>query len=228
MVEKNKNIQLDIRKDLNHLIIGFGKGRLFKESLDRFDFPGNEAFDEFYNGRLPIYEDQDARLTLVAVRHSDIAWMLKKGWIDVGVGSSLWFINERNLALKKGFGLETKNYRLSVIAKPHMRIENVSSVATRFVNIAERFFNEKNLFPDIIKMDGCHEIALSLGQTDAIIDVIETGRTIRKMNLIELDQINQLGHEVWLRNNEFYDKIRARVEDLLLPAYGNSVALATL
>lgn len=212
----NQNNSANLNRDINTFVIGFGKGRLFKESLFSFDFPEDEAFEEFKENRLPICEVKDSNIVLVAVRHADMAWMLKHKWIDVGIGSSLWFINEKDVKLKKAFGLDIKNYKLSLISKKGVSIENISSVATRFVNIAERYFKGHNLFPEIIKMDGCHEIAISLGQVDAIIDVVETGRTIRKMGLIELDSIYELGHEVWLRNDDNYDSYKSILENLII------------
>lgn len=51
-------------------------------------------------------------------------------------------------------------------------------------------------------MEGSHEVALSLGITDAIIDVIETGKTIKRMNLIELDCIKECSHGIWIKKGD--------------------------
>jgi len=209
---------MSIETNNKRLVIAFGKGKLFNETLNNFRFTPNNEFKEFVSDNIPIYNDTGNNLTCVTARHSDLSWMLKKKYINVAVGSSIWFFNENNSTLKKAYTLKTKPYYLALIAKKGIQIQNITRVVTKFESIARKYFDDIGLDVDVIPMNGCHEIALSLEFADAIIDVVETGRTIRKLGLQQLDVLYNLNHEVWLRNdNEFENNLNS-MEHLLLPS----------
>ncbi len=197
------------------LVIAFGKGRLFNETIENFDFNNDPHANDFTSGRIPVYEDVDRNLTFISVRHADLNWMLKNKHIDIAVGSSLWFLNDSETSLKKALTIQTKNYHLDLIAKKGVNICHIRKVATKFKNIAQAYFKNRGQNVEIVMMNGAHEVALTLGIADAIIDVVETGQTIRKLNLHQLDIIYKLYHEVWLRDDEDYDKNMAALNALL-------------
>jgi len=199
------------------LVIGFGKGRLFTDTLNNFNFISTPAFQEFVTKKMLQYEDPYNDTTNVIVRHSDLPYLLKNKHINVAVGSSLWFLNDASTSLQKAFTLTTKKYHLALIAKKGMNLNNIQKVATRFEHIAQKYFDNKNKKVKLIKMDGCHEIALTLGFADAIIDVVETGETIKRMNFQQLELIYDLHHEIWLRADENFEKNINTLKHLLSP-----------
>jgi ATP phosphoribosyltransferase len=198
----------------NGLVIAFGKGRLFTETIENFDFIDNPLSYDFTSAKIPVYNDIERNITYISVRHADLNWMLKNKHIDIAIGSSLWFLNEGESSLIKARTLQTKNYHLDLIAKKNVEINHIRKVATKFENIALSYFKNRGQKVEVIRMNGAHEVALSLGMADAIIDVVETGQTIRKMNLHQLDIIYKLYHEVWLRNDENLERNLAALDVL--------------
>lgn len=207
-------------RESNEIILAFGKGRLLDETISQFKF-NTLDLDLTYNEILFHKEDN---LTCVTMRHADLPFMLEEKHIDIAVGSSVWFLNNTNNNLKKAFDINCKNYRLSVISQHTLALGNIKKVATRFENIARDFFENHGLDIEIIPMSGNHEVALLLGIADAIIDVVETGNTIKRLNLHEVEVIASLGHEIWLREDEnyslLYDKVASLLQNSsLLPTY---------
>jgi ATP phosphoribosyltransferase len=197
------NIDFDVlsEKDGNKkaLTVAIGKGRGFEESLRFIKTERSAAYDAFAAGTVPVYADPKNNIHLVKVRNKDLPWLLTQGHIDIAIGSSVWFDEFLHHSLKAVTDLPVMKCRLSVIAAKQMKIQDISGICTKFTGIAEQYIVENELRAKILLMDGCHEVALSLGMTDAIIDIIETGKTIERMNLIELGCIRNITHGIWTR-----------------------------
>lgn len=203
----------------NKLIIAFGKGRLFKETVNSFNLTTTDSYQEFASSKIPIYYDTENNLTCLSIRHEDLTWMLQKKHTNAAIGSSLWFINENDTTLKQAFPLKTKTYHLALISRKGVEINAIKKVATRFGNITNSYFTNRKQEVEVIKMNGSHEIALSLQISDAIVDVVETGETIRKMGLQQLDRLHDLQHGVWLRDDKDYESNLKKVRSIILPEY---------
>ena len=199
------------------LVIAFGKGKLFNEAINNFHFTPNNDFMDFVSDNIPIFHDSSNNLTCVTVRHSDLPWMLINKYVNVAIGSSIWFLNESNSTLKKACTIKTKPYHLALISKHDVGIRSITKVVTKFAKITKKYFDKIGQEVDIIPMNGSHEIALSLEIADAIIDVVGTGRIISKMNLQKLDVLYNLNHEVWIRNDKEFKNNLSTVEHLLSP-----------
>ena len=209
-------------RESKETILAFGKGRLFDETLSQFKFKFNELEPELIHNQILFHKEND--MVCVTMRHADLPFMLEKKYIDIAVGSSVWFLNNTNQNLRKAFDMNCKNYRLSVISKNKTSLSNIRRVATRFENIARDYFLKHDMDIEIIPMSGNHEVSLLLGFADAIIDVVETGNTIKRLHLNEIEVIASLGHEIWLRDDENFATLADKVGSLLnsnslFPAY---------
>ncbi len=93
----------------------------------------------------------------------------------------------------------------------HMR------VATKFPNVAERFFNSKGIQMEFIKLNGSIELGPMVGLAEIIVDIVETGRTLKENNLIEIAQITNATARFIANRVSFkmkFDRINQMVEDL--------------
>ncbi|MCW3463446.1 ATP phosphoribosyltransferase [Chitinophaga nivalis] len=189
-------------KTVKPLTIAIGKGRGFYESLDYIHTDETPGYQSFLKGEVPVYQDESGQLTLMAVRSRDMPWLLQQGHIDVAIGSSVWFSEYQADALSCAWKLPLQECRLSLIASPDMHLPDIKNICTKFENITRRYITALPLTAEILLMEGSHEAALFLKITDAIVDVIETGRTIRRMGFRELDTIAWLSHEMWLRTHD--------------------------
>ncbi len=203
------------------LVIGFGKGRGLKESISQFKFPGNQMVNSFLDPKSMFVHDNTHKITLVKVRHADLNWMLTQGHINVAVGSSVWFVNRLHKFKEMPFDtVKTMQCRLSLIAKKALKRSEVNTVATKFPDIAKTYFLKKEQNVTIKYMQGCHENALMLGFADAIIDIIETGNTVKRMNLVELDTLMEINHQIYiLKNQSLTNVISKRLNTFLKKNY---------
>lgn len=184
------------------LTIALGKGRGFLEALELIEVTPSQEYTSFKEGIVPSHVDRDAELHLVKVRNKDLPWLLNDGYVDVAIGSEIWFDEFVNADLELFTKLPFVNCRLSVIASGNMLLSDIRSICSKFPNITKQYLKNQVLTSKIITMEGSHEVALSLGITDAIIDVIETGKTIKRMNLIELDCIKECSHGIWIKKGD--------------------------
>jgi ATP phosphoribosyltransferase len=200
------SIDLDVLSEKNRnkkaLTVAIGKGRGFEESLGFIKTESSGAYHAFAAGTVPVYLDQKNNIHLVKVRNRDLPWLLAKGHIDMAIGSSVWFDEFLHPSLKAVADLPVMKCRLSVITAKQMQVKEISGICTKFTGIAEQYIVENALSAKILLMDGCHEVALSLGMTDAIIDIIETGKTIERMHFMELDCIRSITHGIWTREQD--------------------------
>jgi ATP phosphoribosyltransferase len=200
------NIDFDgsSEKDWNKemVTIAIGKGRGFEESLRFVEVEHSSTYQAFASGIVPVYVDKKNNINLVKTRNKDLPWLLSRGYIDIAIGSSVWFDEFLHPSLKVVTDLPVMKCRLSVIAAKQMQIKEITGICTKFTALAEQYIVENELRAKLLLMEGCHEVALSLGMTDAIIDIIETGKTIERMNFIELDCIREVTHGIWTREKD--------------------------
>ncbi len=181
------------------LTIALGKGRGFEDILQSLIIDQQDDFVAFEKGYIPTYADKCNNIHLVKVRNKDLPWLLSKGYVDVALGSSVWFDESPQPALKQIQEMPFMKCRLSVIAAKAIKINAITRICSKFPNLTNQFLRENNLNAKLMVMEGCHEVALSLGMSDAIIDIIETGKTIERMNFIELQSIKTITHGLWAR-----------------------------
>ncbi|WP_108867806.1 hypothetical protein [Aquimarina aquimarini] len=199
-----------MRNNIHHreLVLGFGKGRGLDEISRCFTFYQTPMFKDFINSKIPYFKDTQNNLICIKVRHADLEWMLKEQHIDIALGSSVWFNN--NSQAYESYHLNDKTNkpcRLSVIAKRPIQYHDGMRVVTKFPKLTQNFFAKKGYIVQVKYMSGCHENALMLDFADVIIDIIETGNTIKKLNLIEIETIKNVSHKMYIRSHSDYEKI---------------------
>ncbi|WP_221393713.1 hypothetical protein [Dyadobacter sp. NIV53] len=185
------------------LVIGFSKGRGFDEALEYIQIDRTNEYDHFANGGIPVFCDPVNNLKLVKVRSKDLPLLLLHNHIDIAFGSSVWFDESDSCELKLFTTLALQKCRLSVIGKNLMPIQEITSICSKFPNLTAGYISKNGLNAKVVIMEGCHEVALSLDMTDVIIDIIETGQTIERMNFLELECITTVSHGIWTRENDY-------------------------
>ena len=172
------------------ITIALPKGRLgdkVYELLNRAGY-GFEAMEDV--GRKLVIEDEEKQIRYLLVKPVDVAVYVEKGAADLGVvGKDILEESGADIfeLLDLGFG---KCHMC--VAAPEGFIENPSRrlrVATKFVNIAQDYYSSKGRDIDIIKLNGSIEIAPILGLSDVIVDLVETGNTLRANDLEVYEEI---------------------------------------
>jgi ATP phosphoribosyltransferase len=177
--------------------IGIAKGRGFAECLEMVAATGIELPRDFRSGRLTIVDTGDVRV--VAARGSDLPWLLREGHVDVAAGSSVWFEEASHPAIAEAVELDLCRCRLSLIAPEHASLRRV---CTRFPNLTRKGLARRAPEAELVFLAGSNEIALTMGFADAIVDIVETGWTLRRFSLGEVEVLLPVHHAIWTRRGE--------------------------
>jgi ATP phosphoribosyltransferase len=186
------------------ITIALPKGRIAEDTLSLF----REIFDfDFrFEGRKLIFQNDDFRFLLV--RNQDVPTYVYHQSADVGV-VGLDVIEEKGLDvvrlldLKGGYckvAIGMENGKELDYNKPDIR------VATKMTNIAEKFFSQKAISPEIIKLYGSIELAPLVGMADMIVDIVETGNTMKENNLRVVDTIMESTTHLIANKSSFLQK----------------------
>ena len=164
--------------------VALPKGRLGEKVYAMFAEAGYECPALLDPGRKLIFENTEAGVRYFWVKPSDVAIYVERGAADIGVaGKDILLEYEPDVFELLDLGLG--KCRMTVAAKKDFYDDGTRTlkVATKFSNIAARYYTSKCREIDIIKLNGSIEIAPILGLSDVIVDIVETGSTLRENNL---------------------------------------------
>ena len=174
----------------NFLNVALPKGRLGESVYSMFEKAGFECPAIKEEGRKLIFENAAAGVRYFWVKPSDVAIYVERGAADIGVcGKDI--ILEYEPDVYELLDLNCGKCRMCVCGKADF-YDNPNStltVATKFSNIALNFYAQKGRDIDIIHLNGSIEIAPILGLSDVIVDIVETGNTLRENNLVVIEEI---------------------------------------
>ena len=175
------------------LTVALSKGKLLEPAIDLFKRVGLAPKDISAESRRLVFEHQASGTTIMIVRPSDVPTYVEYGAVDVGVvGADVLMEQATDVyePLDLGFGA----CRLAVAA-PESAVERNGRhgiklrVATKYPNMTERFFTQKGIPIEIIKLYGSVELAPLVGLADRIVDLVSSGKTLRAHNLVVTDVI---------------------------------------
>ena len=170
--------------------IALPKGRLGEKVYAMFEGIGYGCPSIRENNRKLVFEDEQNQVRYFWVKPSDVAIYVEHGTADIGVvGKDILLEDEADVY--ELLDLEIGKCRFSVAGKKGAWIdtEKTLRVATKFPNIARAHFDRKNREIEIIKLNGSVELAPILGMSHVIVDIVETGTTLRENNLEILEDI---------------------------------------
>lgn len=164
--------------------VALPKGRLGEKVYAMFEQSGYECPSIKENNRKLIFENEEVGVRYFWVKPSDVAIYVERGAADIGVAGKDILL-EYSPDVYELLDLKIGKCRMAVAAKTDFRDNTAETlrVATKFSNIAQKFYNEKCRDIDIIHLNGSIEIAPILGLSDVIVDIVETGKTLYENNL---------------------------------------------
>ncbi len=172
------------------LNVALPKGRLGEKVYEMFEKAGFECPSIRENNRKLIFENPEKNVRYFWVKPSDVAIYVERGAADIGVAGKDILL-EYNPDVYELLDLDIGKCRMAVAAKKDFRDnkKNTLRVATKFTNIAKNFYSSKGRDIDIIHLNGSIEIAPILGLSDVIVDIVETGTTLKENNLEVVETI---------------------------------------
>jgi ATP phosphoribosyltransferase len=172
------------------LIIALTKGRILKETLPLLAAAGIKPIEDISKSRKLIFETTDPSVQLLVIRGSDVPTYVKHGVADMGVSGKDMLLEVGGADLYEMLDLEISKCQLMTAGitgaeLPSGRIK----VASKFTNIAKQYCAEQGLQAEIIKLYGAMELAPIMGLADLIVDIVDTGNTLRANGMEPLDLI---------------------------------------
>ena len=166
------------------LTIALSKGRILDDTLPLLAEAGIHPAEDIKKSRKLIFDTNHEHIKLVVIRATDVPTYVEHGAADLGVAGKDVLMEYGGQGLYEPLDLKIANCKLMTAGKvgapePKGRLR----VATKFVNVAKRYYAEQGRQVDIIKLYGSMELAPLVGLADKIIDVVDTGNTLRANGL---------------------------------------------
>lgn len=176
------------------LTIALSKGKLIESALDLFRRAGYKIAGLSVDSRRLIFVSSENDMTFLIVRSSDVPTYVEYGGADAGiVGKDVLMEQESDVyePLDLGFGA-CRISLASLQGEDHNdRLSSKIRIATKYPRISERYFNTRGIPVEIIKLYGSIELAPVVGLADRIVDLVETGSTLKAHDLVEREVIAQ-------------------------------------
>ncbi len=172
------------------LNIALPKGRLGSKVYKMLESIGYECPEILEDSRKLIFENSEVGVKYFLVKPSDVAIYVEYGAADIGVvGKDI--LDEGDFDIYELANLGFGTCRMAVAAKNEFRedFDRPLKVATKYPNIAKNYYNSKNREIEIIKLNGSIELAPVLGLSDVIVDIVETGTTLKENGLSVFEEI---------------------------------------
>ena len=164
--------------------IALPKGRLGEKVYDLFEASGYGCPSIRENSRKLIFENEASGIRFFWVKPSDVAIYVERGAADLGVAGKDILL-EYTPQVYELLDLHMGNCRMAVASKRGFRDnpDKTLRVATKFTNIAKKYYSAQCRDIDMIHLNGSIELAPILGLSDVIVDIVETGTTLRENGL---------------------------------------------
>jgi len=206
---------------MEYLTIALPKGKLFEPSANLLAELGYTAEGLSENSRKLVIVNEAKKIKFIITKTADLPTYVEYGAADIGIIGKDVLLEEAKhvyelVDLKFGY------CRLMVAVPQALKQEKFSDyahmrVATKYPNIAECFFHSMGIQVEIIKLNGSIELAPMVGLAEMIVDIVETGRTLKENQLIEVAQIEPATARFIANRVSFkmkFDRINQLTKDL--------------
>ena len=177
------------------ITLALSKGRIFEETLPLLRAAGIEVLEDPEKSRKLILTTNQPHVRVLVVRASDVPTYVQYGGADLGITGKDTLLEHGSDGLYQPLDLKIAKCRISVAVRADfdyvtaVKQGSRLKVATKYVAIARDFFATKGVHVDLIKLYGSMELAPLVGLSDAIVDLVSTGNTLRANHLVEVEHI---------------------------------------
>jgi len=175
---------------VDYITLAIATGRTAKQAIKLLE-KGGLYFPDYHNkSRKLVIFDSTNTVKLIFVKTADLTTYVVKGAADIGIiGKDT--IMEEQPDVYELVDLNVSKCQLAVAGFPDQQYQNSKhlTVATKYTNMTKAFFDEKGMRVEIIKLNGSIELAPLLGLSDIIVDIVETGTTLKENGLVVLDKV---------------------------------------
>ena len=189
------------------LTIALSKGRILEQTLPLLKKAGLEIADEELNSRKLILDTNLEDVKVIIIRATDVPVFVQHGAADMGIAGKDVLLEHGANGLFEMIDLGIAKCKLMVAAKSEdYQQEGVLKVATKYVNSAKQYFEKQGQPCEIIKLYGAMELAPVVGLSHCIVDLVDTGNTLKANGLIPLDHIVDISSRLVVNSASFKTK----------------------
>lgn len=177
------------------LTLALSKGRIFEETMPLLQAAGLIVAEDPEKSRKLILPTNDPDVQVIIVRASDVPTYVQYGAADFGVAGKDVLLEHGGEGLYQPIDLDIAKCRMSVAVHADFDYDHAVRqgarlrVATKYLQVARQHFAAKGVHVDLIKLYGSMELGPLVGLSDAIVDLVSTGSTLRANNLVEVEHI---------------------------------------
>jgi len=200
------------------LTIALSKGRIFKETMPLLKAAGIEALDDPETSRKLILDTNHDNIKLVIIRATDVPVYVQYGAADLGVTGKDVLMEHGGKGLYELLDLQIAKCKLMTAGFEDKPLpEGQLKVATKFVNCTRDYFSKQGRQIEIIKLYGSMELAPIVGLADIIVDVVDTGNTLRANGLVPLEHMADISSRMVVNAASMktkHEKLTALIDQL--------------
>ena len=182
-----------MKNTMDYLTIALPKGKLFSLSADLLAKAGYTAEGLSDKSRKLVISNEEKKIRFIVSKTADVPTYVEYGAADIGIiGKDVLLEQDKDVVelLDLGFGrcrlmmaVPEAKRRAKLTDYAHLR------VATKYPNCAKDYFNKLGIQTEIVKLNGSIELGPIVGLSEMIVDIVETGRTLKENKLAEVDSI---------------------------------------
>ena len=189
------------------LTIALSKGRILEQTLPLLKKAGLNISSKELDSRKLVLNTNLDDIKVIILRASDVPVFVQHGAADIGISGKDVLLEHGGLGLFELLDLQIAKCRLMVAARDISDLnQSTLKIATKYVNSTKRYFQSKGRQVEVIKLSGAMELAPIVGLANCIVDLVDTGNTLKANGLIALDRIYDISSRLIVNSASFNTK----------------------
>lgn len=195
---------------MEKITIALTKGRILKDTLPLFAEAGIEPVENIAESRKLIFDTTLPHVQFVVIRGTDVPTYVQLGAADIGVVGKDMLLEHGAAGMYEPLDLGIARCRLMTATMRDRALpKGKLKVATKFVNVARRYFAAQGVQVELIKLYGAMELAPLMNLADVIVDIVDTGNTLRANGMEPADTIADISSRLVVNTSAMKRKHRA-------------------
>lgn len=192
---------------MSYITLALAKGRTAKNSIKLLEKAGIIFPDFDLKSRKLVFFSEDKTIKMIYVKAVDVTTYVEQGAADIGiVGKDNILEADADLYELLDLKLGQCKFVAASLKKEPIKQGSAIKVASKYTNVAKQFFEQKGVTVETIKLNGSVELAPLIDLADVIVDIVETGTTIKENGLTVLEEIEQISTRLVVNKASFATK----------------------
>jgi len=189
------------------LTIALSKGRILDQTLPLLEKAGISIAKNELESRKLILDTNLSDVKVIVIRASDVPVFVQHGAADIGIAGKDVLLEHGANGIFELLDLGISKCRLMVASKKGQDLDKSTlKVATKYVKSAKEYFYRQGKQVEVIKLYGAMELAPIVGLSDCIVDLVDTGNTLKANNLVPLELIQEISSRLIVNSAAFNTK----------------------